>query len=108
MSGAVRQQLPRKHRQLRGNMLEMAEAGGDYHPLGGKSLSFAQMKGESGSGTLEPDDPLVDQIGCKSLLEGQAICAKIVKADRNIQIGVLDVALFAIVPERKVASAVIQ
>ena len=31
MIRAMRQQILRKRRQFRGNMLEMAEAGGDYH-----------------------------------------------------------------------------
>src|SRR3984893_16511075 len=108
MSGAVRQQSLRKGRQLRGNMLEMAEAGGDHHPLGRETFSIAQMKRESGLGTFERRDSLVVQIGCKSLLEGQAICTKIFDANRGTKIGVLDAVLFAIVPEGKFASAIIK
>src|SRR5438105_4058058 len=108
MSGAVRQQSLRKGRQLRGNMLEMAEAGGDYHPLGREGLSIAQMKRESGLDTFQRSDSLIIQIGCKSLLEGQAICTKIFDANRGTKIGVFDVALFAIVPKGEVPSGIIK
>ncbi len=108
MSATVRQQILRKGRQLRGNMLEMAETGGDYHPLSRETLSIAQMKRESGSGTFERSDSLVIQIGCKSLLEGSAVCTKIFDADRGTKIGVFDVALFAVVPEGEVASGIIK
>jgi hypothetical protein len=101
MSGAVRQQILRKGRQLRGNMLEMAEAGGDCYPLGRETFPIAQMKRESGSGTFERSDSLVLQIGCKSLLEGQAICTKLFDANRGPKIGVFNVVLFAIVPKVK-------
>jgi len=59
------------------------------------------MKRESGSGTFERSDSLVLQIGCKSLLEGQAICTKLFDANRGPKIGVFNVVLFAIVPKVK-------
>jgi hypothetical protein len=60
-------------------MLEMAEAGGDCYPLDRETFPIAQMKRESGSGTFERSDSLVLQIGCKWLLEGQAICTKLLE-----------------------------
>jgi hypothetical protein len=80
-------------------MLEMAEAGGDYHPLGRETFSIAKMKRESDSGTFERSDSPVIQIGCKSLLERQTIGTKIFDANRGTKIGVFDVALFAIALE---------
>src|SRR5437588_12711476 len=85
-------------------MIEMAEAGGDCNPLGRENFSIAQMKRKSGLGTFEQSDSLVIQVGCKSLLEGQAICTKIFDANRSTKIGVFDVALFAIGPKGEVAS----
>src|SRR5262249_48993533 len=107
MSGAVRQQILRKGCQLRGNMLEMAEARGDYHTLTRESFSIAQVKREPGSGTFERGESLVIQIGRKSLLESQAIGTKIFDANGGTKIGVFDIALFAIVTQGE-ASGIIK
>lgn len=108
MSGAVRQQILRKDCQLRGNMLEMAEARGDYHVLSRESFSIAQVKRESGSGTFERGESLVTQIRCKSLLESQAIGTKIFDANGGAKIGVFEIALFAIVAQGEVTSGIIK
>src|ERR1700730_18308523 len=108
MSGAVRQHILRKGRQLRGNMLEMAESGGDYHPLGRENFSVAQMKRESDSGTFERSNSCFIQTRCKSLLESQAISTKIFDANRSAKIGVCDVALFTIAPQGEVPCGIIK
>ena len=88
-------------------MLEMAESGGDYHPLSSDTLSIAQMKRESHLGTFEASDSLVIQIGCESLLEGQTIGTKIFDTNWGTKVCVFDVSLFSIAPESEVASNII-
>ena len=77
----------------------MAQAGGYHHPLGRDAFSIAQTKGKPGSGTFEQSDSLALQVGRKSLLEFEAICAKIFDANRGTKISVFDIALFAVAPE---------
>jgi len=66
------------------------------------------MKRESGLSTFERNNSLVIQIGGKSSLEGYAICTEVFDPYRGAEIGVFDVALFAIVPEGEVASGIIK
>src|SRR5689334_23975177 len=63
VSGAVRQEIIREGRQLRGDMLEMTKPGGNHHVARRFLFPVAQPKREFASASFKQRNLLVFQIG---------------------------------------------